>query len=94
MFGLGKKDKDSKQVRIEHRGQHTRASRTGGVSVRGEQKAGPVNITANSSKGLRASTRIANGTRVALQNGRFQLIGRWRQGLSASTFPRPAPARL
>ncbi|AGI73825.1 hypothetical protein OA238_c38800 [Octadecabacter arcticus 238] len=80
MFGLGKKDKDSKQVRIEHRGQHTRASRTGGVSVRGEQKAGPVNLTANSSKGLRASTRIANGTRVALQNGRFQLIGRWRAG--------------
>jgi hypothetical protein len=70
LFGLGKKDKDSKQVRIEHRGQHTRASRTGGVSVRGEQKAGPVNLTANSAKGLRASTRIANGTRVALQNGR------------------------
>ena len=80
MFGLGKKDEDGKQVRIEHRGKHTRASRTGGVSVRGEQKLGPVNLTANSSKGLRASTRIANGTRVALQNGRFQLIGRWRAG--------------
>lgn len=51
-------------------GQHTRASHTGGVWVRREQKAGPVNLTANSSKGLRASTRIANGTRVAVQNGR------------------------
>jgi hypothetical protein len=29
---------------------------------------------------VRASSRIANGTRVALQNGRFQLIGRWRAG--------------
>ena len=80
MIGLGKKDEDGKQVRIEHRGKYTRASRTGGVAVRAEQKVGPVNLTANSSKGVRASTRIANGTRVALQNGRFQLIGRWRAG--------------
>jgi hypothetical protein len=80
MFGLGKKDEDGKQVRIEHRGKYTRASRTGGVAVRAEKRAGPINLTANSSKGLRASTRIANGTRVALQNGRFQLIGRWRAG--------------
>ena len=80
MIGLGKKDEDGKQVRVEHRGKYTRASRTGGVSVRAEQKVGPVNVTANSSKGLLASTRIANGTRVALQNGRFQLIGRWRAG--------------
>jgi hypothetical protein len=80
VFGLGKKDQDGKQVRIEHRGTHTRASRTGGVAIRAEKKFGPANLTANSSKGLRASTRIANGTRVALQNGRFQLIGRWRAG--------------
>ena len=37
MFGLGKKDEDGKQVRIEHRGKYARASRSGGVSVRGEQ---------------------------------------------------------
>lgn len=80
MIGLGKKDEDGKQVRIEHRGKYTRASRTGGVAVRAEEKVGPVNLTANSSKGLRASTRVANGTRMALQNGRFQLIGRWRAG--------------
>ena len=80
MFGFGKKDEDGMQVRIEHRGKFTRASRTGGVAVRAEEKVGPLNLTANSSKGLRASTRIANGTRVALQNGRFQLIGRWRAG--------------
>jgi hypothetical protein len=56
------------------------------VSVRGEQKAGPINLTANSSKGLRASTRIANGTRDALQNGRFQLIGREQQKCGAFTL--------
>lgn len=80
MFGLGKKDKDDKQVRVEHREKYTRASRTGGVSVRAEKKLGPVNLTANSSKGLRTSTRVANGARVAVQNGRFQLVGRWRAG--------------
>ena len=80
MIGLGNQDEDGKQVRIEHRGKYTRASRTGGVAVRAEEKVGPVNLTANSSKGLRASTRVANGTRMALQNGRFQLIGRWRAG--------------
>ena len=80
MIGLGKKDDDGKQVRIEHRGKYTRASRTGGVAVRAEEKVGPLNLTANSSKGLRASTRVANGTRMARQNGRFQLIGRWRAG--------------
>ena len=80
MFGLGRKDQDGKQVRIEHLGKHTRASRTGGMAVRAEKKLGPANLTANSSKGLRASTRIASGARVALQNGRFQLIGRWRAG--------------
>ena len=80
MFGLGRKDKDGKQVRIEHRGKYTRASRTGGVSVRAEKKVGPVNATINSSKGLRLSSRVANGTRVALQNGKFRLIGRWNAG--------------
>lgn len=80
MFGIGKKDEDGKQVRIEHRGKYTRASRTGGVAARAEEKVGPLNLTANSSKGLRASTRVANGIRMALHNGRFQLIGRWRAG--------------
>ena len=80
MFGLGRKDKDGKQVRIEHRGKYTRASRTGGVSVRAEKKVGPVNATINSSKGLRLSSRVARGTRVALQNGKFRLIGRWNAG--------------
>lgn len=81
MFGLGKKDKDGKQVRIEHRGKYTCAPRTGGVSVRAEKKVGPVNATANKSKDLRLSSRVANGTRVALQNGKFRLIGRWNAGL-------------
>ena len=80
MFGIGKKDEDGKQVRIEHRGENIRASRTGGVAVRAEQKVGDVNITVNSAKGVRVNTRIAKGARVAMQNGRFQLIGRWKSG--------------
>lgn len=80
MFGLGHKDEDGKQVRIEHRGKYTRASRTGGVAVRAEKKLGPVNATANSSDGIRLSSKVAQGTRVALQNGKFRLIGRWNAG--------------
>ena len=80
MFGLGRKDKDGKQVRIEHREKHTRASRTGGVSLRAEKKVEPVNATANTSTGIRFSSRIARGTHVALQNGKFRLIGRRKSG--------------
>jgi hypothetical protein len=80
MFGLGRKDKEGRQVRLEHRGEHIRASRTGGVAGRIEKKLGPVNATANTSKGVRLSTRVARGTHVALQRGRFRLIGRWKAG--------------
>lgn len=80
MFGLGKKDKDGRQVRIEYRGKHVRASRTGGVAARVEKKLGPINATANTSKGIRLSTRVARGTHIALQRGRFRLIGRWKTG--------------
>ena len=80
MFGLGRKDQDGKQVRIEHRGKYTRASRTGGIALRAEKKLGPVNATANTSEGIRLSSRVAHGTRVALQNGKFRLIGRWNAG--------------
>ena len=80
MFGLGKKNKKGKQLRLEHRGKHLRISRTGGVALRVGKKVGPVNLTANTSKGVRASTRITKGMHIALQNSRVQLIGRWRTG--------------
>ena len=48
--------------------------------MRAEEKIGPVNLTANTSKGLRVNTRIAHGARAALQNGQFRLIGRWHAG--------------
>ena len=80
MFGLGKKDADGRQVRIEHRGKYTRASRTGGVALRIQQRLGRFNFTANTARGLRASTQVAKGARVALQNGKFRLIGRWQCG--------------
>jgi hypothetical protein len=80
MFGLGKKDKDGRQVRVGHRGEHTRLSRTGGAAVRAETRAGPLGATVNSSKGLRLSARLARGARFGLQNGRTQFIGRWRSG--------------
>jgi hypothetical protein len=35
MFGIGKKDKDGKQVRIEHRGQHTRGWLVGAGLTKG-----------------------------------------------------------
>ena len=79
-FGVGRTDADGKQVRIEHRGRYTRASRTGGVAVRANKQVGRVGLTASSSKGVRASLRVARGARVALQNGRTQLIGRWKAG--------------
>ena len=41
---------------------------------------GPVNATANTTKGIRFSSRVARGTHVALQNGKFRLIGRWKSG--------------
>jgi hypothetical protein len=80
MLGFGKKDEDGRQVRIEHRGKHTRLSRTGGAAVRAEARSGPLSATVNSAKGLRLSTRLARGARFALQNGRTQFIGRWRSG--------------
>ena len=80
LFGLGRKDKQGKQVRIEHRGKFTRASRTGGVALRAEKKLGRVNVTASTSKGIRLSTKATKNVRVALQSGHFRLIGRWKSG--------------
>ena len=80
MFGLGKKDKDGRQSRIKHRGKYLRISRTGGIALRAEQKLGPVNVTVNTSRGVRTSVRLTKGMSFALQNGRTQLIGRWRDG--------------
>lgn len=80
MFGLGRKDKAGMHVRLEHRGRNLRASRTGGVAARAETRLGPVNAAANTSTGVRLSTRVAKGTHVALQRGRFRLQGRWKAG--------------
>ena len=80
LFGLGRKDKQGKQVRIEHRGKFTRASRTGGVALRAEKKLGRVNVTGSTSKGIRLSTKATKNVRVALQSGHFRLIGRWKSG--------------
>ena len=80
LFGFGRKDKQGKQVRIEHRGKFTRASRTGGVALRAEKKLGRVNVTASTSKGIRLSTKATKNVRVALQSGHFRLIGRWKSG--------------
>jgi len=80
MFGWGKKDENGQQVRVEHRGEHLRASRTGGIAARIQKRFGRVNATLNTTHGVRLSTRIAKGARVGLQNGRAQFIGRWRSG--------------
>lgn len=74
------KGHDGKLKRIEYRGKYLRASRTGGVALRAQTKAAGINLTANSKHGLRASTRLAKGTQVAFQNGRFVLRGRYGSG--------------
>jgi hypothetical protein len=80
MFNIGEKDSSGRQKRIEHRGKYLRASRTGGVSLRAQTKAAGLTITGNTKRGVRVSTRIARGTNVALQNGRFRLRGRYGKG--------------
>lgn len=80
MFNIGEKDSDGRQKRIEHRGRHLRVSRTGGVAVRKQIKVAGLNLTANSKHGVRATTRIAKGTRAGFQNGNFRLRGRYGKG--------------
>ncbi len=95
LFKFGEKDRDGRQKRIEHTGRYLRASRTGGVALRAHVKAGGVNVTGNTSHGVRVSTRLAKNTQVAMQNGRFILRGRYgpdaakinlsKSGVSVST---------
>lgn len=80
MFGLGRKDKAGRQVRLEHRGRNLRVSRTGGIAARAERRLGPVNAAVNTATGVRLSARVAKGTHIALQRGRFRLQGRWKAG--------------
>ncbi|MCH8529212.1 MAG: hypothetical protein LAT65_00025 [Saccharospirillum sp.] len=79
-LNIGKKDKLGKQRRIEHRGKHLRASRTGGVSFRAQTRAAGLNLTANSRHGVRVSRSVGKNTQMALQNGRFVLRGRYGSG--------------
>ena len=71
---------DGRLKRIEYRGRYLRASRTGGVAVRAQTKAAGLNLTVNSNRGVRVSARVAEGTQVAFQNGRFVLRGRYGKG--------------
>ena len=80
MFNIGKTDEYGRQKRIEHRGKYLRASRTGGVSLRAQTKAAGLNVTGNTRRGIRVSTRAAKGTNVAFQNGGFRLRGRYGRG--------------
>lgn len=77
---LIEKGPDGRLKRIEYRGKYLRASRTGGVALRAQAKAGGINLTANTNRGARVSTRIAKGTQAAFQNGRFVLRGRYGDG--------------
>lgn len=79
-LGIGRKDRDGRQVRIEHRGKHLRASRTGGVALREQIEAGGLTLTANSQRGTRVSLTPARKTQVAFQNSRFILRGRYGKG--------------
>ncbi|MDN3519791.1 hypothetical protein QWY84_19470 [Aquisalimonas lutea] len=95
LFKIGEKDREGRQKRIEHTGEYLRASRTGGVSLRAHTRVSGVNVTGNTSHGVRVSTRLAKNTQVAFQNGRFILRGRYgsdaakvnlsKSGVSVST---------
>jgi len=74
------RDENGRLKRIEYRGKHLRASRTGGVALRAQTSAAGVNLTANTNRGMRMSTRVAEGTQAAFQNGRFILRGRYGEG--------------
>ncbi|RZU98694.1 hypothetical protein [Spiribacter vilamensis] len=84
LFKFGEKDRDGRQKRIEHTGRYLRASRTGGVALRAHVKAAGINLTGNTSQGVRVSTRLAKNTQIAMQNGRFVLRGRY--GSDAARF--------
>ncbi len=77
LFKVGEKDREGRQKRIEHTGPYLRASRTGGLALRAQGRVGAVNLTGNTRRGLRVSTRLAKNTQVAFQNGRFILRGRY-----------------
>lgn len=79
-LGLGKKDSDGRQVRIEHRGRHLRASRTGGIALREQISAGGLTLTGNTQRGARVSMTPARNTQIAFQNSRFVLRGRYGKG--------------
>jgi len=77
LLKIGEKDRDGRQKRIEHTGRYLRASRTGGVSLRAHARVSAINLTANTSHGVRVSTQLAKHTQIAFQNGRFVLRGRY-----------------
>lgn len=74
------KGADGRLKRIEYSGRNLRASRTGGVALRAQTRAAGINLTANTARGTRVSTRLAKGTQGAFQNGRFVLRGRYGEG--------------
>ena len=79
-LNLGSKDEYGQQRRIEYRGRNLRASRTGGVSLRAQTKAAGINLTANTSHGVRVSRTIGRNTQLALQNGRLVFRGHYGSG--------------
>ena len=84
VFKIGETDREGRQKRIEHTGRYLRASRTGGVALRAHARVLGVNVTGNTSRGVRVSTRLAKNTQVATQNGRLLLRGRY--GTDAATL--------
>ncbi|WP_127347388.1 DNA-binding protein [Pseudidiomarina mangrovi] len=80
LTNFGHKDEYGRQVRIEHRTRYTRVSRTSAAALRAQVQAAGVNLTVNSSHGVRLSKGVLKGTQVALQDGQFRLRGRYGKG--------------
>ncbi len=66
--------------RWELRSKNFRVSRTGGFSATKTIAGDGYGATLNTKHGLRLHKRIAKGTRVGWQNGKFQFIGRFSNG--------------
>jgi hypothetical protein len=72
--------KKSPRKRIEYRGKHIRASRTGGISATKTFARDGEAVTVNTNHGVRFHKRLFKGARVGIQRGNFQFIGRFKSG--------------
>lgn len=75
-----KKSSSEPGKRIEYKGENIRVSRTGGLSATKTFSGDGYGATINTNHGLRLHKRLFRGTRIGIQRGNIQLIGRYSDG--------------